>query len=194
MGYPVLEAIYPEMGIFYGLFNNITFNILLWTYGVYLYTSNKDNENSFKLKHLINHGIIAVIIGFIILLSGINLPKPITGALDYLGHMTFPLSMLIIGSSLASISFKNIVSNKYLYLLSGIKLLMIPFAFYLILKQFSLPGVVNNVNIILVAMPSAANTVVFAERFGGDYKFASEIVFITTLLSLITIPFFVSLL
>ncbi|MFW5976773.1 MAG: AEC family transporter [Bacillota bacterium] len=192
MGYPVLESIYPELGIFYGVFNNIAFNILLWTYGVYIYTSSSKNEGM-KWKRLINNGTIAIAFGFLILFSGINLPVPISGAIDYLGDMTFPLSMLIIGSSLANIEFKNIFTDRYLILFSSIKLLFIPFLFLLGLKQFNLPEVVKNVNIILLAMPSAANTVVFAERYDGDHNFASEVVFITTLLSIFTIPFFVSL-
>jgi hypothetical protein len=108
--------------------------------------------------------------------------------------MTFPLSMLIIGSSLAVVSFKKIFADKYLYLLTGLKLILIPLTFFLILKPFILPDMINNINLILFAMPVAANTVVFAERFEADYKFASEAVFITTLLSLLTIPLFVSLL
>ncbi|MFW5998539.1 MAG: AEC family transporter [Bacillota bacterium] len=194
MGFPVLESIYPEFGIFYGLFNNIAFNILIWTYGIYLFTSDPEKEGKIRWKQLLNNGIFATIIGFIILLTGLDLPVPISGAIDYLGNMTFPLSMLIIGSSLANIRFKNIVTDKYLILFSGIKLLLIPLLFFFILKQFQIPSIVNNINIILLAMPSAANTVVFAERYGGDDEFASEIVFITTLLSLFTIPLFVSLL
>jgi len=194
MGYPVLDAIYPELGIFYGIFNNIAFNILVWTYGIYLFTARKNEKEKIQWKKLINNGIIAIIIGFILLFSGYRFPVPLSGAIEYLGEMTFPLSMLIIGSSLATVSFKQTIADLNVILLTITKLLIIPFICFAILNQFPIPEIVKNVTVILTAMPSAANTVVFAERFEGDQEFASQGVFITTLFSLLTIPIFVSLL
>ncbi len=194
MGYPVLDAIYPELGIFYGVFNNIAFNILVWTYGIFLFTSKENEDGIIQWKNLINNGIIAIIIGFTLLFTGYRFPDPVTGAIEYLGEMTFPLSMLIIGSSLATVSFKQTIRDLNVILLTAVKLLIIPFICLLILNQFPIPEIIKNVTIILTAMPSAANTVVFAERFDSDHKFASQGVFITTLFSLLTIPIFVSLL
>lgn len=193
MGYPVLNAIYPEYGIFYGVIANISYNILMWTYGVYIFVKDKSIEEQLQLKQVLNNGVIATGIGFILLITGYQLPLPIAGALESIGNMTFPLSMLILGSSLTNIKFKRIFSNKYVYLLSGLRLLLIPSLIFLTLKQFGLPTIINNVIIVLFAMPAAANSVIFAEKFDGDREFASQGVFLTTLLSLFTIPLFIYL-
>ncbi|SDC34276.1 MULTISPECIES: AEC family transporter [unclassified Candidatus Frackibacter] len=193
MGYPVINAIYPNYGIFYAIIANVFYNFLMFTYGVYIFIQNEDNSNQISLKNLLNNGLIAVAIGFLLLITGWQLPKPIAGALKSLGSMTFPLSMLIIGSSLTNVNLKSTIKNFHFYLLSGLRLLIIPLIIYVALSQFELPSIVENISIILFSMPAAANAVIFAEKFEGDYNFASEGVFFTTLLSLFTIPIFVYL-
>ena len=193
MGYPVINAIYPNYGIFYAIIANVFYNFLMFTYGVYIFIQNEDNSNQISLKNLLNNGLIAVAIGFLLLITGWQLPKPIAGALESLGSMTFPLSMLIIGSSLTNVNLKSTIKNFHFYLLSGLRLLIIPLIIYVALSQFELPSIVENISIILFSMPAAANAVIFAEKFEGDYNFASEGVFFTTLLSLFTIPIFVYL-
>ncbi len=188
MGYPVLNAIYPEFGVFYAVISNTTFNILVFTYGIYLFIKDKESEEGIQFKKLINNGLISVIIGFFLLLTQYKLPALLTGALESLGDMVSPLSMLIIGSSLTGVKFKTIFKDKHLYLLGFLKLLIIPFIGLSIIKQFDFPTIINNISIILLAMPSAANGVIFAEKYDGDYTFASEGVFFTTLISIITIP------
>ena len=194
MGYPVLGVIYPEYGIFYGLFNNIAFNLLVWTFGVYLFTSTRGEKYEINWKYLLNNGILSVLIGFVLLFSGWQLPAPVLGALDMVGEMTYPLSMLIIGSSLAGVHFIKIFTDKYILLLTILKLLFIPGLLYFSLLFIDLPPIVSNVTIILTAMPCAANSVVFAEKFDRDHQFASRGVFMTTLLSLATLPIFLLLL
>lgn len=187
MGYPVIDAIYPEYGIFYAVFNNIAFNFILWTYGVYMFTADNKGLN-IKWKNILNNGLIASFIGLIFMFTSYKPPVAIRGALESLGNMTFPLSMLIIGASLAKVKFTTIFRDKYLFILALLRLISIPIITFFILKPFSLPEIINNIAIILVAMPSAANTVILAEEFDGNSTFASEGVFFTTLFSLFTIP------
>lgn len=191
MGYPVINAIYPKQGIFYAIVPNLVFNLLIWTYGIYIFLNDQNTETGINLRKILNNGIIAIIIGSIVFVTQYKIPGPIAGALNSLGNMTFPLSMIIIGSSLSNIKFSTIFKDKYLYLLSLLRLIIIPFSALLILKQLNLPEVVSNISIMLLAMPAAANGVIFAEKFEGDYKFASESVFLSTLFSLLTIPVFI---
>ncbi|MGM0472398.1 MAG: AEC family transporter [Bacillota bacterium] len=194
MGFPIIDAIYPEHGMIYAIIANIFFNLLLWTYGIYLFIKEQSDEGEIKLSQLLNNGLIAIFIGFIILLTGYRLPGSITEALESLGDVTIPLSMLIVGSSLSNIKIKAILNNKYIYLVSILKLLLIPGLILLGLRLFNLPTIIKNISVVLFAMPSAATTVIFAEKFDADYKFASEGVFFTTLFSLLTIPLFIYLL
>jgi hypothetical protein len=96
--------------------------------------------------------------------------------------------MLIIGGSLAKVKFKNVITDSSLFLLSGLKLVILPLLILIFISQLYIPSIIANILVLLIAMPSAANGVIFAEKFGGDNKYASEGVFITTLLSLFTIP------
>lgn len=193
MGLPVLNAIYPARGIFYGIINNIIFNIILWTYGVYIFIQ-QDNPSSkgIKLNKILSNGLLAVILGFILLGLNINL-GPIKDALNSLGGMTFPLSMLIIGSSLTNVKLRTIIRDKHLYYLSLLKLIIIPIIGLFILNLFNIPIIIRNISVILLAMPAGAIGVILAEQYNGDYKFASEGVFITTLCSIVTIPLIVLL-
>jgi len=142
---------------------------------------------------MLNNGVIAIIIGFILLFTGYKPPLFITSSLEMLGDITFPISMLVIGSSLVSVDIKKIFMDKNLISATFIKLILYPLLTLLILSFFELNTVIYQISVILVAVPSGAQVVLFAEKFDGDYKFAAEGVFMTTLFSLFTIPLFLYL-
>lgn len=186
MGYPLLQALYGKMGIFYGSIFQLAFNVFLWTYGVSL-ISGKTDRKALK-KALVNPGIIAVLIGFSMFLLSIKLPVPIYNAIDMIGAMTVPLSMMIIGSNMADMKLKDGFSKPEVYYVSFIRLIFIPFSTLIILKLIGLSDVVLGTCVIIQAMPAASMVAVIAENHKGDRQFASQCVFITTLLSLVTIP------
>ncbi|MBS3811216.1 MAG: AEC family transporter [Halanaerobiales bacterium] len=192
MGLPIISAVFADKWIILNIINIIFFNILVWTYGVYLF---KRTEENFKLnfKNMLNNGVIAIIIGFILLFTGYKPPLFITSSLEMLGDITFPISMLVIGSSLVSVDIKKIFMDKNLISATFIKLILYPLLTLLILSFFELNTVIYQISVILVAVPSGAQVVLFAEKFDGDYKFAAEGVFMTTLFSLFTIPLFLYL-
>ncbi|MFP4662266.1 MAG: AEC family transporter [Halanaerobiales bacterium] len=192
MGIPVVSAIFPAEAVVYTIINNIMFNIFLWTYGIHVLSvkSDREEKNNIQWRKLINHGTVALFIGFLVLITKINL-GPVKGAIETVGNMTFPLSMIIIGSSLTNVKFLTILKDRILYYVIFLKLLIIPFAALLLIKQLPLPELVASISIIMLAMPSGAISVIFAEKFDSDYKFASEGIFFTTLLSLFTIPLFI---
>ncbi|MFW5790800.1 MAG: AEC family transporter [Bacillota bacterium] len=187
MGLPIIGSIYSETGIFYGSLGMIPFNIVIWTYGIYLLSSGK-KENSDRLQNIINNGVIAIGIGFLLFITGIELPGPIFEAVEMIGDMTFPLSMLIIGSSLYGIDIKRVILKPKLIFLSLLRLLIIPVILLLTLNFLPIPDILVGIIVIQAAMPIAANSVIFAARYQGDYQLASEAVFITTLFGIISIP------
>ncbi|MGI6189627.1 MAG: AEC family transporter, partial [Caldicoprobacteraceae bacterium] len=113
---------------------------------------------------------------------------PLYNAASMVGSMTSPLSMLIVGALLANLPFKEMFRGFPVYLGSFVRLIAMPLLFYLILKPFSIPADILNISVILTAMPAAVNTVIFAEKYGGDSELASRIVGISTVLSVMTIP------
>ncbi|MEJ6949628.1 AEC family transporter [Natronospora cellulosivora (SeqCode)] len=192
MGIPVISSVFSPEAVVYIIINNIIFNVYIWTYGVQLLTRDHNKESKIEWKKLINNGTIALIIGFFLLITQINI-GPLRGSIEIVADMTFPLSMLIIGSSLSNVKIINVIKDKYIYYVIFLKLIFIPLLALFVLKNTALPTILVDTLVILLAMPSGANTVIFAEKYKSDYKFASEGVFITTLLSLFTIPLFITL-
>ncbi|HWQ73455.1 MAG TPA: AEC family transporter, partial [Desulfitobacteriaceae bacterium] len=168
------------------------YNILTYTLGEMLFTDNKDFK-AFK-KSLINPGNIAVLIGLLLFIFSIKLPYQIQATLDTIGGTTTPLSMLIVGSMLAEIEVKELFKGFELYYGSFIRLVAVPLLVYGFLKIIGVSGMDLGIPVLIAAMPAAANSVIFATRYGGDSEFASRMIFITTVLSAITIPLILLLL
>ncbi len=196
MGYPIIKVIYGDLGVFYTALFNIVFNALLWTLGVALMSS--EGKKSFEAanfkKILTNPGILAVIIGFSLFALSIRLPFVIYETLNLLGETTVPLSMIIIGSMLAEVPIKEIFSDRRLFIISIIRLLVIPIVVWLGLLSMGLRDILLGIPVLVMAMPAAANTAIFAAIYDTEPHLASKGVFITTLLSIITIPLIAALL
>ncbi len=186
MGYPVLESIYGGMGVFYAAIFNIPFNLLVWTIGVTLFTGERDLKS--MRKAIANPALIAVIIGVILFVFSIRLPLPIETSFKLVGATTTPISMIIIGSMLAELQLKNIFSDLSIYYATVVRLLIVPMIIYVVLKFFKVDEFLLNICVILQAMPAAVTTAIIAEKYGGDALLASQCVFITTIISVITIP------
>lgn len=186
MGIPVMESIYGKIGVFYSSIYIIPFNIFIWTFGQVLFSGVR--EKKMVKNAFINPGIIGVLVGFIVYLLPFELPYVLTNVIDMMGSLTTPLAMIIIGSTLAGIEFREVFKGFSVYYGTFVRLLLIPFITLAFLKVIGIDGDVLGVCFISSAMPAAANTVIFAEKFSGDSVFASRVVFLTTSLSIVTIP------
>jgi predicted permease len=159
----------------------------LWTYGTSLFL--RDNQNKkINLRDIFNNGVIAIIIGLFLMLTGIKLPNAVMTAVDMLAEATFPLSMLVIGSGLAQIKISGIFKDLNIIAYSTLKLLLIPAAALLILNFFNIEDPIRTILVLQIAMPAAANGVIFAERYEGNYIFAAESLFLSTLMAALSIP------
>jgi predicted permease len=185
MAFPVLESLYGKIGILYGSAFLAPFNIYLWTLGVMLY---EGDGAKFKLKNILNPGLISVAIGIVIFICSIRLPFAVNRCFEMIGSMTTPLSMIITGVIIGGMDVKKIFTRPSIYVSALVRLILIPVICALILRTIGLDEKVYGVCVLVAAMPVAAMATVFAENFGGDAQFASQNVFITTILSLLTIP------
>lgn len=187
MGLPVIDVIFPENGIFFGSIGVVVFNIFLWTYGANLFLRGNENRE-INLRDIFNNGVIAIIIGLFLMLTGIKLPNSIMTAVNMLAEATFPLSMLVIGSSLAQIKISGIFKDLNIFAYSTLKLLIIPALVLIILNYFKITDPIRSILVLQIAMPAAANGVIFAERYEGNYIFAAECLFLSTLMAALSIP------
>lgn len=188
MGFPLMMAIFnddPQLGLFYGVIFVTAFNLFTWTHGVIVMS----NQGKIPWKKLIyNPALIAVFISIVLFLGRIMLPTTINDGLTLVGDMTFPLSMIIIGSLLADMKLLKILTEKRLYLFSVLGLLIMPAIMLGVAKLLNLPEYLSIVGITMCAAPVAANTAVTAEVYDNDSALAAKLVGITTLFCLITMP------
>ncbi len=187
MGLPVIDVIFPENGVFFGSIGVVAFNIFLWTYGANLFLRGNEKKE-INIRDIFNNGVIAIIIGLFLLLTGLRLPTSIMTAVDMLAEATFPLSMLVIGSGLAQVKISGIFKDLNIIAYSTLKLLIIPAAALLILNYFQIADPIRTILVLQIAMPAAANGVIFAERYEGNYVFAAECLFLSTLMAALSIP------
>jgi predicted permease len=185
MGLPVLGSLFGPMGVFYGSIYVVVFNILVWSLGVWIFTG----KEGFRVREVLtNPAILAVFIGFIIFLFSIPLPLPLLKTLDMVGSMTTPLSMIIIGSLLAELKLRELLTGWTIYYGVISRLLLMPLFIAFLLHSLRIPGYLLKICVTSVAMPAATMTAIFAEKFHDNTVLASRLVFITTVLSLVTIP------
>lgn len=192
MGYPILKAMFGDIGLFYGAFFTFFFNIFIWSYGIYILSRGTKDSVNIK-KCLINPGTISSLIGFLLFVLRIKLPTVIGDAFTMVGDMTFPLSMLVVGAVVSISDFKKLLNSFTTYFYLIMKLLMLPVLTLLICVIFKLDVTLIYLCVVMSAMPCATNTVIFAELYKADSKLGARIVSASTILSVGTIPLVLAL-
>ncbi|MCK8518419.1 AEC family transporter [Methanoculleus sp. 7T] len=186
MGFPVAQTLFGADSLFYVAIFNLVFNLLVFSVGIAMLTGEK--EGGFDPRLLANPGIAASVAGFLLFLGSVEIPSPFIDAIGLLGGVTTPLAMIIVGAMLATFPAREMIGNWRIWAASAVLLIAVPVAYrYLFSPVFSDP-LINGVMITMAAMPAAANTVIFAEQYGADARLASQIVFVSTIGSLVTIP------
>ena len=196
MGFPIISVLYGDQGIFYAALFNIPFQVLLVTLGVVFMTRHSE-AGSGKMnlrKALASPGLIAIFIGFGSFVLQATIPSPLFQSLQMVGATTTPLSMILIGGMLADVSFTSVFGDRDLYLLTIVRLIVLPAIVFVPLKLLGLEGMLLAIPVIIIGMPVATLTGAFARLYDSDYYYASKAIFFTTLCSLITIPLWALLL
>lgn len=186
IGFPIINSIFGAEGVVYTSIFNMVFTIFLWTYGVMIFSDKLSKENIKNV--LLNPSIIAVYIGIPIMIFNIKLPASILDTTKIVGDMTAPISMIIVGSILSKVKIKSIFKEASVYYGALIKLIVIPLAIYMIKLIIKDNSSVIDTIIVIQAMPAAAMTSIFAADFDKEKEYGAIVVFVTTLLSIITIP------
>lgn len=188
MGFPIVESLFGKQAIFYCSILHMSFNILAFTYGIYLISKDGEKAAQFDPKKLINSGIISAIIALILYFGEISLPSFMVQTLSSIGSITTPLSMLVLGASIAEIPVGDIFKERKIYLLTLIRMVILPIIAFYLFHMFTDNALLIGVATITLGMPIASMTVMFANEYNGQTKLASIGVLITTVSSIVTIP------
>ena len=191
VGLPVVQGLYGDIGVFYASIFNLPFNILIWSWGVALFSGERKFGPTVRAL-AVNIPLLSIVVGFLIFLFSIHLPYPIQKTCEGVGAMTTPLSMFIIGSMLADVHPRDIFRGLDVYYVAIIKLIIAPLLCLLAFKALHVDRTLTGVCVALIAMPTASIIGVFAERYNSNAATASRCAFLTTILSLLTLPLILS--
>lgn len=185
LAFPLMQALAGENGIFMGSTSVILLNILQWTYGSKLIDS---SEKISVRKMFLNPGTISIIASLALFISPWKLPQPIFNAVDAIGSLNTPLAMIVLGGMLAQTDIKAALSKLCYYKISFLKLILIPVIMMFVLKLLPLSGIVRLVAFICSVVPTATSVSMLSQLYDSDYRYATNVVVITTVLSVVTMP------
>ena len=131
---------------------------------------------------------ISMIIGMIVGIINIPLPGFLTSAVSSLGSCMSPLAMLLTGMTVAKLDIKKTLSDKSIYLVSAIRLLIIPVISIFILKFIPMSYGLKLCTVCSLAMPLGLNTIVVPSAYGKDTSVAAGMALVSHVASCITIP------
>ena len=192
LGYPISASTCGEQGVIPYCGFIIAFNIALFSYGVYLFKHKIDSK--LVLNVIMNPNIIAVVLGVIVFVTGFQLPGFVTDAVKYTGNATTALSIICVGYMLSNAKFFKLIKKWKLILTAAAQLVLGPLIAFGLLTLLQFPSEVIAVCTLIQALPTATSLGLFASKYGGDQTEASELVTVSTLLSIVLMPLMVSLL
>jgi len=188
VGFPILQSIMGERGLFWGAFFFISFHTLTWSWGIMILARGRADIRP-KLKNiLINFGTVPCAIGLAIYLSRIPVPEFILSFTGYLSSLCTPISMLITGALLATMPLKKLFTSGALYLTSLHKLLILPVLVCVVMKLIGIPNDYTLFATILAGLPTAAVITMFGELYEIKPSYAALTVGMTSLFSVVTLP------
>ena len=194
IGYPIVGAIFGHEAVFYAAILNVVNTLSVFTAGVMLVNGERQRM-AFQSKILVSTPMISAYLAILIVALGIdNIPSVISQPITMIGGITVPGALLIIGSSMSRLSWRMMLGSGVVYVTTAFRLLILPLLLYVIFSTMGFDSLVVNINTLVIAMPVATYGTILCLRYGRDTALITEITFISTLLSVLTIPLVAQLL
>lgn len=188
IGYPIVASIFGNHAVFYAATLNVINTFTVFTVGVMLIQGERGRVRLSR-KALYSSPMISAYLAILIVALGIdNVPQVISKPLTMIGNITVPAALLIIGSSMSDLSARALLGNRVVYVTTLLRLVLVPFALYQLFTFAGFDPLVVSINTIVLAMPVATYGTILCLKHGRDTALMVEITFVTTLLSVITIP------
>lgn len=190
MAIPLLQALYGENGVFIGSINIVVTNIFLWTIGVWM-LSRASGRSSGALnwcKILLNPGTIGLAAGLMIFITSFQLPTVLNDAISFLSDLNTPLAMIVLGVYLAQSNLLQALKDRSIYLVSLCRLFVIPLIAIAAAALLPFDSDVSQVLLVSIATPCAVASSMFAQMFGTNYRYSSQIIAFSTMISAVAMP------
>lgn len=191
LGNPVIEGIYGANGLFYASVFMIPVRIVMWSVGTSCFMREKEQK---LLRKVLTHPcIVAVYLGLAVMLSGIELPVSVGNMAAAISSCNTPMSMMLVGMMLAEMKPKGVI-DRTMVLYTGVRLLLIPAAVFILTAFLPISGLIRGITVIIAGMPAPVTTALLSSKYRADEAYATGMIFITTILSLLTLPVWAALL
>jgi predicted permease len=201
IGLPVNLLLFGDESLPFALLYYIANTTLFWTIGTYAIAKDgairqgrgSPSLVSFSgLRRIFSPPLVAFIVAVIFILFEISFPKSVMDLAKYLGNMTTPLSMLFVGIVISRVEWKKLkVELDVVFIILG-RFLVSPVFIILLMRGNDFPLLMKQVFLIQAAMPAMTQTPILAESYGADSEYAGIGTSLTTVLSLISIPLYMS--
>jgi len=185
MGFPLVQALLGPNGLFFTIIFSLAFNVFVWSQGYSMFPS----ETTKVLKRVFSSAAIwAIIVGLALFLMRVQLPGILGEGLSYLGDMTAPLSMIIVGAGLAKVQWLVLLRDRWLWLGVAVRNLLVPLIAILLLWVLPVSATARMATLIPMACPVAAFLVLFSVKSDVDTTFPSSLVALSTVASIVSVP------
>lgn len=185
LGNPMVEGIYGTDGLLYAALFMLPVRIVMWTVGMAVFLKGRKEK---LWKNILTHPcIVAIYAGVLIMISGIEFPVFVEKTITGISNCNTPLSMMLVGMMLAEVKPKGLVDRTMMFY-AGVRLLLIPAVVYVIMAWLPIDAMLRGITVIMAGMPAPITTALLSAKYGGDEQYATGMIFMSTLLSLVTLP------
>lgn len=195
IGYPVVASLFGAEAVFYASVLNVANTISVFIWGAQ-FIAGKGEGGTLKSR-LYSPAMIGTYLSIIVVALAWHAPRLIAQPLTMVGNVTVPASLLIIGYSISQIPARHMAGSYRVWITSVCRLLLMPlvvcYCFKAIVWLLPVAGCVFDpyiiqINTLIIAMPVASFGTIFCLKYGVDETVMAQGTFLTTLLSLVTIP------
>lgn len=187
IGIPVVGAVLGGNAAFYGALLNIPYNLLCFSLGIWLLAG------KLPLKKILNPAFLAGLAATILYLLKVPVPEVVLDGSAFIGQATSPCAMLVIGSVLASVPFKELFTEWRAAPYVAVRLVGLGALVALLVSFLRIDPVLKGVLILMAAMPAATNSTMLCTIYGGNRALSAKLIFFSTALSAVTIPLWAAL-
>lgn len=186
MGIPLIQGLFGTEALIYIVPTIIISNILTWTYGVRMLSGTKAPLQWKDLRK--NPAIIGGVVGMVFFLTPLELPPFVRYAAELVSGLNTPLGMFLIGIFLAREPITRVLQNRAALKVALVPVLLVPVLLALLLLPLPLSSDLKLIQMIMHATPAAVNLAIFSELLGKDANYGAQLVSVSTLLMVVTMP------
>lgn len=188
LGAPLAQSLFGDVAFYQMTLMNFAYYILYNTYGITALAPRDGGKVRLRPKDVLTVGFVMTLVSIVLYMTHADAPVLVKELLNMVGDMTTPLSMIVLGASLAAYPFRQSIGDPWTYVYSAVKLLFMPALAFGVTRLIGLDSYHSALSILTCSMPAGSMVLMLALKMNRDDAFISRSIFVSTLLSAITLP------